>query len=142
MRASETENAASPGVDALERFGSEAHGLYKDKLTALAMRATGPTTRPAHSFLKLRAHSLDVLPSGFRLLDGENPADPFIAREWRNILPCRSRRWVRSKDLSQISWHFVYHTSGEMPSGRQVLFFGHTFILLNLVLKCPIALPD
>jgi hypothetical protein len=34
-----------------------------------------------------RAYPLNVLPSGFRFLDGDYPADPLIAREWRNILP-------------------------------------------------------
>jgi hypothetical protein len=55
------------------------------------MRATGPTARPTHSFDKLRAHPLDVLPSGFRFLDGDDPAYPFIACERGNILPCRER---------------------------------------------------
>jgi hypothetical protein len=31
-----------------------------------------PAIRPAHSFLKFRAYSLNVLPSGFRFLDGDN----------------------------------------------------------------------
>jgi hypothetical protein len=41
-----------------------------------------------------------VLPSGFRPLDGDDPADPFIAREWRNILPFCSRRGVRNENFS------------------------------------------
>src|SRR5579862_8024956 len=52
-----------------------------------AVRTARPATRPAHSFLELRAYTLNVLSSGFRFLDGDGPADPFIAREWRNILP-------------------------------------------------------
>src|SRR5208282_5267697 len=52
-----------------------------------AVRTAWPATRSAHSFLEFCAYPLNVLPSGFRLLDGDNPADPFIAREWRNILP-------------------------------------------------------
>jgi hypothetical protein len=64
-----------------------------------AVRTAWPATRPAHSFLKFRAHPLDVLPSGFRFLDGDNPADPFIAREWRNVLPFGPRQRVRNENL-------------------------------------------
>ena len=59
-----------------------------------SMRATRPAARSTHSFLKLRARSLDVLLSGFRFLAGKRPADPFVARERRNVLPNRVRRWV------------------------------------------------
>ena len=38
----------------------------------LAVRTTWPATRPAHSFFKFRAYPLNVLPSGFRFLDGDN----------------------------------------------------------------------
>src|SRR5437660_9311091 len=47
---------------------------------------------------------------GFRPLDGDDPADPFIAREWRNILPFCSRRRVRNESFSQIRWYSVYRT--------------------------------
>ena len=65
-----------------------------------AVRTAGPATRPAHSLFEFRAYSLDVLPSGFRFLDGDNPADPLIAREWRNILPFCPGRWVRNENPS------------------------------------------
>ena len=65
-----------------------------------AVRTAWPATRPAHSFLKFRAYPLNVLPSGFRFLDGDNPADPLIAREWRNILPFCPRRRVRKENSS------------------------------------------
>ena len=63
------------------------------------VRTTWPATRPTHSFLKLRAYSLNVLPPGFRFLYGDHPADPFIAREWRNILPFCTRSRIRNEDL-------------------------------------------
>ena len=56
-----------------------------------AMNTTNPTTRSAHSFLKFRDHSLDVIFSRFRRLDGDSPAYPFIACERRKTLPCRER---------------------------------------------------
>ena len=65
-----------------------------------AVRTAWPATRPAHSFLKFRAYPLDVLPSGFRFLDRDNPANPLIACQWRNILPFCPCHWVRNENLS------------------------------------------
>jgi len=65
-----------------------------------AVRTAWPAARSAHSFLKFRAYSLNVLSSRFRFLDGDNPADPLIAREWRNILPFCPRRRVRNENFS------------------------------------------
>jgi hypothetical protein len=39
-------------------------------------------------FFKFRAYALNVLLSGFRFLDGDNPANPLIASERRNIPHC------------------------------------------------------
>ena len=58
------------------------------------MRATRPAAGSMRSFLELRPRSLDVPLSGFRFLAGKRPADPFVARERRNVLPNRVRRWV------------------------------------------------
>ena len=77
------------------------------------MRTAWPATRPAHSFFKFRAHPLNVLPTGFRFLDGEYPADPLIARERRKILPLCPRRRIRNEDFPQIRWDTVYHTRGD-----------------------------
>ena len=63
------------------------------------VRTTWPATRPTHSFFKLRAYPLNVLPPGFRFLYGGYPADPFIACEWRNILPFCTRSRVRNEDF-------------------------------------------
>jgi hypothetical protein len=64
------------------------------------VRTAWPATRPAHSFFKFRAYPLNVLPSGFGFPDGDNPADPLIAREWSNILPFCPRRRVRNENVS------------------------------------------
>jgi hypothetical protein len=82
------------------------------------VRTAWPATRPAHTFLQFRAHPLNVLPSGFRFLDGDDPADPFIARERCNILPLCPRHRVRKEDLPQIQWNSVYRTRGDC-------FFAH-----------------
>jgi hypothetical protein len=77
------------------------------------MGTAWPATRPAHSFLKFRAHPPNVLLSGFRFLNGDNPADPLIAREWRNVLPLSARHRVRSEGFSQIRRNAVYRASGD-----------------------------
>jgi hypothetical protein len=46
-----------------------------------AVRAARPATRPAHSFFQFRAYPLNMLFSRFRLLHGDDPTDPLIARE-------------------------------------------------------------
>jgi hypothetical protein len=60
-----------------------------------------------------------VLCSGFRFLDGNNPADPFIASKWRNIFPLCPRRRVSNESLSQIRWYVMHCTGGDS-------FLGHT----------------
>ena len=96
------------------------------------MRTAWPATRPAHSFLKFRAHPLNVLPTGFRFLDGEYPADPLIARERRNILPQCSRCRRLHESLLQILRHFVCHTSRElMVRVSNQHFLDHMTILSN-----------
>ena len=72
-----------------------------------AVRTAWPATRPTPSFFKFRAYALNVLPSGFGFLDGDNPADPLIPREWRNVLPFCSRGRVRNENFSQIRRYAV-----------------------------------
>ena len=69
------------------------------------MRTTRPATRPAHSFLQLRAHPLHMLPPRLRFLHREYPADPFIARQRSNVLPLCPRRRIGNKGLAQIRRH-------------------------------------
>jgi hypothetical protein len=66
----------------------------------LSVRTAWPATGPAHSFFEFRAYPFNVLPSGFRFLDGDNPADPLIAREWRDVLPFCPRGRVGKENFS------------------------------------------
>ena len=86
------------------------------------MRTAWPATRPAHSFLEFRAYPFNVLPSGFRFLDGDNPADPLVAREWRNILPFGPRNGIGNENLSQIWWYIVYRARGDGFLGHGLHF--------------------
>ena len=65
-----------------------------------AVRTAWPATRSAHSFFEFRAYPLNVLLSGFRFLDGDNPADPLIPREWRNVLPFCPSNGIGNENLS------------------------------------------
>jgi hypothetical protein len=75
-------------------------GRQKSAVDNSAVRTAWPATRAAHSFFKLRADPLNVLPSGFRSLHGDNPADPLISRQRRNILPFCPRCRVRNEKFS------------------------------------------
>jgi hypothetical protein len=74
-----------------------------------------------------------VLPSGFRLLDGDNPADPFIARERGNILPLCPRRWIGNKGFSQIRRQAMDYASGE--------FFYHGLLYLERIAEFEMRKP-
>jgi len=86
------------------------------------MRAAGPTTRPAHSFYKLGVRPFNPVTPCLRFLGRNNPADPLIARQRRNILPGWSRRFGGSNDFSQVRRKFMDHTGGNLPAGRQDFF--------------------
>ena len=104
---------------------SRSRNLHVSRLNP--MRATGPTARPAHAFFQLRLHPLHVLLPGFRFLHRDHPADPFIARQRRNVLPSRQRRRISDQRLPQIRRHFVHHAAGK--------FFAHRLILYAAELK-------
>ena len=53
----------------------------------LTMNAAQPAAWPAHPFLEFSDRPFDMLFSRLVLLDEGNPADPFIARKRRKILP-------------------------------------------------------
>ncbi len=64
------------------------------------MDTTRPTTRPTHSTFKLRECLLDTDTPRLRFLAGRNPANPLIAREWRDIFPYCSRHGRSNKGFS------------------------------------------
>jgi hypothetical protein len=80
--------------------------------------------------------------SCFLLLNGNNSADPLIARERGKIFPRGERRRIRNEGLSQILRQFVYHAAGylvvpalrildEGGSWPNCFFLGHATILSN-----------
>jgi len=72
-----------------------------------SMRTSRPTARSAFAFQKLGADSLDVLLSYFRLLDGDNPADPFVASERSEVVPGFSDFGCSVERLAQVCGYLV-----------------------------------
>jgi len=68
-------------------------------LQVLAVWASGPTARTAHSFFELRTRPLYTAASRFRLLGLENPTDPLIPRQGCYILPSREYLGVGNKNF-------------------------------------------
>ena len=56
------------------------------------MNTAGPTAGAAHAASKLRECLLDTDTPRLRFLARDDPADPLIAREGRNIFPYCPRR--------------------------------------------------
>jgi len=51
------------------------------------MHTTGPTAGAAHPAFKFRERLLDADIPCLRFLARYDPANPLIAREWRNVFP-------------------------------------------------------
>ena len=77
------------------------------------MWAAGPAAWPPHSFLKLRAHSFDMLPPCLIFLDADGPANPLVACERCYVFPCRPCLSVGCERRSEISGKIMYHAPGD-----------------------------
>ena len=88
------------------------------------MNTTRPAAGAAHPAFELRESLLDANSPRFRFFAGDDPANPFIAREWRNIFPYRFRRRRLNQGLLPIIRHRMYCATGK-------LILGHMMILSN-----------
>jgi hypothetical protein len=64
------------------------------------MGTATPAAGPALPCLEILLSSLEMLGSGLLFFDRDNPADPFIACEWCDVLPGGSYFGVRGKNIS------------------------------------------
>jgi len=55
------------------------------------MRTPGPTARPAHAGFEFGNGFADADAARLGEFPGRDPADPFIPREYRNVIPNRRR---------------------------------------------------
>ncbi len=92
------------------------------------MSAAHPAARTAHSFLEFRNDPSNMLLPRLRRLDGNSPANPFVAGKRRDIFPCRQSFAISCQSLSQIGRHFMYYPSGDV-------LFSHKIILSNQVVS-------
>ena len=73
------------------------------------MRASRPATRPSRAASHFIEADRDATRSGLIFLGRDNPANPLIARERRNIRPQRLRLSIRLNRPAKICWHCVRH---------------------------------
>jgi len=85
------------------------------------MDAANPAARAPHAFLELGDDTLHVLVPRLLLLDRNGPANPFVARQRRDVLPRSKRFCISSEGFPEVGWQlmrdaaryltFVYHIS-------------------------------
>jgi len=86
-----------------------------DKLARLStMRTAGPAAGAPLPVLEVLAAPGDPARSGLRLLGRRDPADPFVARERRDVLPCRQRLGVGYEGLFQVRGQVVDHAAWDL----------------------------
>ena len=74
------------------------------------MRTAGPTTGAAIARLEFLDRALDSAAARRCLLGRDDPANPFVPCQWRQILPGRPRRRFRAESLAQVRRGFVHGT--------------------------------
>ena len=87
------------------------------------MRATGPAARAAHATNEFGEGFFDADVARFGFFAGGDPANPFVARERRDVRPRRSGRAVSRQRFPPVRRHFMHRASEN--------FLGHEFIRKN-----------
>ena len=83
-----------------------------------AVRASGPTARPAHASLHLIDADLDAaLPGGF-LLGRSDPTDPLVSRQRGDIGPNARGSGVKLDGFSEICWQLMDRAVRDFLTGH------------------------
>ncbi len=85
-----------------------------------SMRATRPAARPPHPFFEFRAHPFDMLASCFVFLHRDGPADPLVAREWREVFPGSQCLHVGGEGIPEVSRKVVHDSLGDSVGHRLI----------------------
>ena len=95
--------------------GQPLSSFYRADLpaSALPMCAAGPAARTSLTFLQLLRSPADATFAGRLLLGVLDPADEFVARQRRDVLPSNKRSRVADQRVAQVSWKFVHHPTGQ-----------------------------
>jgi hypothetical protein len=86
-----------------------------------SMRTAWPAAWPPHPFFEFRADPFDMLPPCLIFLDRDGPADPLVAREWRDVLPSGQCLRVGGERYPEISWKIVCDTAGDSNTCHRVI---------------------
>jgi len=83
-----------------------------------AVRASGPTARPAHASSHLIDADLDAaLPGGF-LLGRSDPTDPLVSRQRGDIGPNARGSGVKLDGFSEICWQLMDRAVRDFLTGH------------------------
>jgi hypothetical protein len=108
-----------------------------------AMRAAGPTTGAAFTLPKVLNRALDSAAARCFLLGRDDPTNPFIARQRRQIFPSRLRGCFRAQCHAQVRRGFVHGTWLARFAFVRHLLFRHDRKRVKLnVLAAPIPCPE
>ena len=78
------------------------------------MRTAGPAARTAFAGAQLVEHPRDVLPPGRSRLHDRYPANPFVARELRDVFPCGPGVGIRAQRVAHIVGQIMYNAAREL----------------------------
>src|SRR5262245_52265767 len=79
--------------------------------TFSTVRTARPTTRSPLSVFEVGTAPFDPVSSCFWFFGRLDPADPFISRKRRDVLPCLQRFGVGGERLFQVRREIVDHTA-------------------------------
>lgn len=91
------------------------------------MRTSGPTARPAHATRKLRDCFIDADISRLCLLARNDPADPFVLGERRDVIPYHLGFGMSGDSFGQVGGQCMRQLGGRVFLGH--VFLGHTCII-------------
>jgi len=83
-----------------------------------AVRASGPTARPAHASAQLIDADLDAAFSSLFSLGRCDPTDPLVSRRWGNVRPEALRIGVRFDGFPEVCGQFVHRAARDLLSNH------------------------
>jgi len=86
------------------------------------VNAAYPTAWTAHAFLQLGNNPLYMVFPGGGLLNGNRPANPFVARQRRQTLPDGAGLGGGREGFVYVGWQFVHRAASQF-------LYAHTRIL-------------
>src|SRR5690606_19951673 len=80
----------------------------------LPVRAARPAAGPPHALAHLVEPRFDPAPPRRLLLAGGDPADPFVARERRDVQPKRNRGRLGLDRLAKVRWQLMHRAAWKL----------------------------